>query len=159
MVNSTLLHETLNKIEWNEFHWDQGSWVSSECVHSGVPFKEFNECKTSFCFAGHVASRNRELLYARGWEGFYASEFFIPEADDDENRVKDNENAYTELYRPVKEDGVVTFERYFGKIITARTAAILDLGITNRYADVLFHSDNSLEYIRGVVDLLSNVDD
>jgi hypothetical protein len=152
-----LLNETLDAIEWNEFHWDQGQWVSSDVVESGVSVERFNECHTSFCFAGHVASRNRELLYENADDGFEATEYFIADEDDSVTYTMPSQGAYTTLYRAVKEDGVVTFEPYFGQIISARTAAILDLEISSGVASILFDGDNSLEYIRGVVNALSEV--
>lgn len=154
-MNTDLMNSTLDAIRYNKFNWDQGTWVNSDGIESGTFEDEVeNECNTSYCFAGYVASRDRVQLYDRMYTGeFTASEFFIPSHYDED----ESDKRYTTLYHKVVTDGVVEFEVYNGPVVTARSAAIGDLNISNSVADVLFEGDNTLEHLEGVVNTLNAI--
>lgn len=152
-MNLDLINETMYKIDQDEFEWHQGTWVSSDRILNGTDIALFNECGTAYCFAGHVAARHREQLYEMSYDGaFHATERFVSEEGDPES-----DGYYTDLYKRVVRDEKVFFERYKGTSVSARSAAIHDLGITEHVADVLFDGDNTFEHLEGVVNTLNAV--
>jgi hypothetical protein len=150
-VNTGLLNETVKEIRDGLFKWDQGVWVSSNPMAPGLSPDGFeNECGTSYCFAGRVASRKREVLYSQDPRSnrYLATAWMIALEDD---------SAWTEEilssthYRAVPVNGVVEFHEYQGRIILAEHAAVLDLGINEAAADDLFSATNDLEDIENLV--------
>lgn len=149
-MNLDLISETMDKINLNEFEWEQGNWVSSDRVLDGTDVALFNECGTAYCFAGYVAARERIQLFEELYDGSYlATDRFVPNEGDPES-----DGYYTRLYKQVVRDEKVYFEEYKGTSVSARSAAIFDLNISEHVADVLFDGDNTLEHLEGVVNTL-----
>lgn len=161
MPNTERLNKTVKEIEDSKFKWEQSSWTMSRRIfsHEQIAFEDLpNECGTSYCFAGRVASLKRELLFESFAEsnGYVASMYFIPL----EGEQGDEETGpfLNFLYRAVKDQGKVTFQKYEGQVISARGAAIRDLEITGVQGDALFCEFNDLNAIKDVVDRIVNGD-
>lgn len=153
VVNTGLLQRVTDEIRKGTFRWSQSTWVDSDPVPAGLSVNRFdNECNTSYCFAGRVASLNRELLYRDYFGEFEVLEHLVALDTDDLMRTYHTDTWDETQYRAVNRDGTIVFEPYQGYVISARSAAISDLGIDNDTAYDLFDADNSIGTIQNIVD-------
>lgn len=157
MANVKALNDTVKEIEDHKFRWHQGDWVQTRYIDGDekIAFEDLpNECGTAYCFAGRVASHRRELLFDSLGKGFMASTYFVA-LDTDNYKVEAHLPGDTahDMYRAIRgEDGTTEFVKFRGRIISARNAAISDLGIAEDDADDLFSASNKLDDIKKIIE-------
>jgi hypothetical protein len=157
-VNTGLLNETVREIKDGLFKWNQGSWADSDYVTDGLSPDEFrNACGTSYCFAGRVATRERDTLYTKHADyprdKYSVTSFVIPMDMEDEDLTDGHtDHEFETHYRTVVRDGKIEFEEYNGLLLDMRSAATRDLGLDYLQASSLFEGSNTLDRIEGIID-------
>lgn len=147
-VNADLLNKTVEEINNGLFRWNQSNWAESNRVPAGLSPDRFdNECGTSYCFAGRVASLKRDVLFVKNsFTGeFFVSPYFTA-------LESDRHTFPCEGFIPTVVDGKVEFKEYEGLVIFADEAAISDLGINTYAAGALFAGSNTIEMIESIVE-------